>query len=51
MDHIDRRDRKKVVRYLLPQSNPIVDLSTTSNSDHKFVHTDDDEEYDLTNRT
>ena len=32
---------------MLPQKNPIVDLTSTSNYDHNSVHTYDDEEDDL----
>ena len=33
--------KHKALKYLLRQKNPTVDLTATSNYDHKSVHTDD----------
>ena len=40
--HEDQVNHKSV-RYLLPQKNPTIYLTATSNSDHNSVHTYDDE--------
>ena len=39
----EERGKYKAVRYLLPQNNPTVDLTSTSNYYHKPVHEYDDE--------
>ena len=44
MDHTKSGGKYKAVRYLLPQNNPTVDLTSTSNYYHKPVHEYDDEE-------
>ena len=39
--------KHKAVKSLVPLNNPTVDLTATSNSDHKSVHTNDDQEDNL----
>ena len=43
MDHMKSRD-SKCFWYLVPQNNPTVDLTATSNSDHYSVDKYDDKE-------
>ena len=50
MDHTKSREIAKKLYIYLPQNNPTVDLTATSNSDHYSVDKDDYEEDDLPTR-